>query len=369
MLHPAIRHWSLVLCALPAGLLCTAAAADDMQRGVDLPLYAGVPFNMTQLNASLAQFKADGGQYVSVNVWWFQDTPTSTIIAPSTANGAFSVPDSEVVSVLQAIHNAGLQSALKPIVDATAYTQTAPWRGYLPGGNAWFTGPNNNGYTNFVTHYATMAAQNNVSLFVVGTELASTQWDTADWVNTINSVKATGFTGKLTYGANWNSGSSVIWNPVPWWSSLDYIGIDAYYPLSSKTHPTQADENAAWAAQATLINNWWNALPADQQKNILFTEVGYTNNYPDAQTQAYCYQALLSTLWGKEPWFKGVYWWDWTPNNPPFNYDNLVFQGQPAEQVMATYYSAPEPSTLAVGLLAMTLWTLSPRRRRRIGQQ
>jgi hypothetical protein len=333
--------------------------ADNMQRGVDLPLYVGVPFTANQLAQSLAEFKADGGQYVSVNVWWFQDTPNSTVIAPSTSNGDFSVPDSEVVSVIQAIHAAGLQAALKPIVDATTYNSTQTWRGYLPGGNAWFIGTNNNGYDNFLDHYATIAAQNNVSLFVVGTELASTQWDTADWVNAINGVKSI-YSGKLSYAANWDTGSSPIWNAVPWWSSVDYIGIDAYYPISGST---QAQLNASWASEAGIINTWWNALPADQRKPILFTEVGYDNSNP--QMQANDYQALLSTLWGKEPWFDGVYWWDWTPRaNPPAPDDSLILQSEPAEQVMASYYATPEPSTWALGLSGLLALGIPSLRRR-----
>ncbi len=349
--------WTLLAC-----LICATAEADNMQRGVDLPLYIGVPFTTAQLNASLAEFKADGGQYVDVNVWWFQDTPSSTVIAPSDSNGDFSVPDSEVVSVIQAIQAAGLQAALKPIVDATTYNGSVQWRGELPGGSAWFTGTSGtNGYNGFIEHYATIAAQNNVSLFVVGTELGGTQSDTTDWTNLISSVRGI-YKGPLTYAANW--GSPVLQAPVPWWSSLDYIGIDAYYQLSA-SGTNQTAYNAAWATQAGYINTWWNALPANQQKPILFTEVGYGNNQPDAQTQADWYQALMSNLWEKEPWFEGVYWWDWTPANPPDPDDNLILQDAPAEQVMASYYNAvPEPATWALGLAGLAALGIVRLRRR-----
>jgi hypothetical protein len=35
------------------------------------------------------------------------------------------------------------------------------------------------------------------------------------------------YTGKLTYAANWDD-----FDKVPFWKELDYIGIDAYFPLS-----------------------------------------------------------------------------------------------------------------------------------------
>ncbi len=339
--------------ALLAWLICATAEADNMQRGVDLPLYNS-SVNMTQLAQSLAEFKADGGQYVAVNVWWFQDNINSTVIAPNYS--LYSTNDATTVSVIQAIQAAGLQAALKPIVDMA--NPNGSWRGDIPGGSAWFTGTSGtNGYNAFIEHYATMAAQNNVSLFVVGTELADTQSDTTDWTNLITAVKGI-YKGPLTYAANWNSGSAVIENPVAWWGSLNYIGIDAYYPMPNSPTTTLSQLNAAWASQASTINSWWNALPASEQKPVLFTEVGYGNQdssgATNLQLQANDYKALLSNLWEKEPWFEGAYWWDWTPTTPPESYDNLIFQGTPAEQVMASYYTVPEPATWALALAGLT---------------
>jgi autotransporter-associated beta strand protein len=302
-----------------------------MQRGVDLPLFNS-DFSATQLAQSLAEFKADGGQYVSVNVWWFQDNINSTVIQPN--YNLYSVSDNTVENTIAAIQAQGLQAVLKPIVDLS--NDKNHWRGQIVGGSTWFTGTE--GYDSFLQHYAGIAAQTDCAMFVVGTELGATNSQTSNWVGAISAVRAAGYTGKLSYAAQWASGSSVIDSPVAWWNSLDYIGIDAYYPLSG-TSVSQL--SASWANQAGIINTWWNALPAAQQKPILFTEVGYVNNSPDSQTQANCYQALLSNLWGKQPWFKGAYWWDWTPTTPPQNYDNYIFQGAPAEQVMKSYYVTP----------------------------
>ena len=52
------------------------------QCGVNLPLWNS-DVNMTQLNQSLEEFKADGGRDVSVNVVWFQDNINSTVIQPN----------------------------------------------------------------------------------------------------------------------------------------------------------------------------------------------------------------------------------------------------------------------------------------------
>ena len=42
------------------------------------------------------------------------------------------------------------------------------------------------------------------------------------------------YTGPLTYAANHGNETS-----VGWWNDLDYIGIDAYYPLTNKNNPTE----------------------------------------------------------------------------------------------------------------------------------
>jgi len=42
------------------------------------------------------------------------------------------------------------------------------------------------------------------------------------------------YKGKLWYGANWGS---YIWE-VAWFDAVDYIGCDAYYPLSKLEDPT-----------------------------------------------------------------------------------------------------------------------------------
>jgi hypothetical protein len=340
--------------ALVVGAFCSAASADDMQRGCNLPLYGD--FNtasLAQLGQSLDEFKADGGEYVAVNVWWFQDNINSTVIAPNF--NKYSISDSQVRDTIDAIQARGLKAVLKPLVDMS--NDPGHWRGQIVGGNTWFTGAN--GYDDFLRHFAAIAVEKNVSMFEVGTELSATATQTANWTNAVQVVRDAGYTGKLTFAANWGGGTSVTETPVAWWSSLDYIGIDAYYPISGST---LAEKKAAWANQANIINTWWNALPAAQRKPILFTEVGCGNNAPDPQAQADGYEALLSNLWGKEPWFKGVYWWDWTPATPPLGYDNLIFQGMPAEQVMASYYNTPEPCTLTLALSGFAALLLRRRR-------
>ena len=169
--------WALLAC-----LICSAAVADDMQRGVNLTLWNS-NVDLTQLGQSLDKFKADGGQYVAVNVWWFQDNVNSTVIQPNYS--LYSADDAAVVSTIAAIQARGLKVALKPLVDLS--NDPTHWRGEIAGGNTWFTGAN--GYDAFIDHFAGIAAAKNVNLFEIGTELSATTSQAANWTNVITNVR------------------------------------------------------------------------------------------------------------------------------------------------------------------------------------
>jgi hypothetical protein len=43
---------------------------------------------------------------------------------------------------------------------------------------------------------------------------------------------------------------------VPFWNELDYIGIDAYFPLSDATTPSVLELNDAWQQHIKKIENF-----------------------------------------------------------------------------------------------------------------
>ena len=79
------------------------------------------------------------------------------------------------------------------------------------------------------------------------------------------------YDGELVYGANW--GNPAIGNTVNWWDAVDYVGIDAYYPLTGVNNPTPAQLQTAWTNRANQIETWRNSVAPDKQ--VIFTEVGY----------------------------------------------------------------------------------------------
>jgi homoserine trans-succinylase len=80
---------------------------------------------------------------------------------------------------------------------------------------------------------------------------------------------------KLTYAANWDD-----FDKVPFWNELDYIGIDAYFPLSDATthrcwnldawqqHIKKIEKLQAKTKKNTLYRVWLTATQIRQQRNL-----------------------------------------------------------------------------------------------------
>ena len=78
------------------------------------------------------------------------------------------------------------------------------------------------------------------------------------WTDIIAAVRAV-FSGSSTYSANWDAaispwqgqhglpaGTGDLATQVSFWSALDFVGIDAYAPLSDEPSPVLADLIAGW---------------------------------------------------------------------------------------------------------------------------
>ncbi|HPD14365.1 MAG TPA: hypothetical protein PLE19_05415 [Planctomycetota bacterium] len=324
-------------------------APDALHKGVALPLW-NENVDLGQLNTSLANLKALGVNWVELNVFWFQDTIASTVIAPDFTR--WSASDASVRAAIDAVHAQGMRVMLKPLVDLR--NDPTHWRGNIPGSAEWFTGVQ--GYGAFLNHWAAIAEEKGVELLCVGTELVTASAQEAAWRAVVAGVRAR-YSGPLVYAANQGGTASATQENIAWWDALDYIGLDAYYPLTTKTNPTVAELQAAWAARAAMIDAWLASLDPADRKPVLFTEVGYRswdganmdpasqagkgNANVDLQEQADCYTALFSTLWRQESWLMGVYWWNWEVDpNPVWEAANWYTpQGKPAQAVIGQYYA------------------------------
>lgn len=202
-------------------------------------------------------------------------------------------------------------------------------------------------YNEFILHYARLAEANDIEFLCIGTELHQTAVQRPkNWRRIIKDIRAV-FSGKLTYAANWSG----EFEEIEFWDELDYIGIQAYFPLSEHASPNVASIEQGWDLAFQSIER----IQARFQKPVLFTEVGYKST-PDGlikpwewdapakaaksqaglDTQARAYEVFFNKVW-QRPWMAGAFWWKWFPTGPSAR-DAFSPQGKPAEEVLGRWY-------------------------------
>ena len=205
-----------------------------------------------------------------------------------------------------------------------------------------------NTYTKFILEYAELAENINADLFCIGTELEKFIENRSDyWFDLIKKIKNI-YKGRLTYAANWDE-----FKRTPFWSELDFIGIDAYFPVSINKTPTVKECLKGWELHKEVVKE----ISSRYDKPILFTEFGYRSvDYSgkepwksnrnmdqvnlDAQTNTT--QALFKSFWD-EDWFAGGFLWKWHHNNEQAGgVDNTRFtpQNKPVEVLIKKHYEA-----------------------------
>ena len=308
-----------------------------------------------------------GVTWVALNAWEFQDTLFSTTIAPDYTS--YSTPDDSLARVVQELHSRGIKVLLKPMVDV----KTGQWRGLIPPSAGWF-----NEYGDFITRWAVKADAWGVDALSIGCEFRTVIQSTpavalrAAVGDMVTAVRGVGFTGPLTYSANHDS-----YEDVPFWDLMDYIGIDAYFRLTTERDPTPAELGLAWSGHADDIEDWWlNTLTEAERKKVLFTEIGYTNwdgtntmpnqwgpfyydgngdPVTDPAEQAACYQAAMVETWERE-WMDGYFWWIWDPEPGGADWNPFSPQMNAPTMVVLRRAYIPEPTCLVLvgaGLLAL----------------
>ncbi len=374
-----MRRFAWIVSVVMSCAFAANARADLLYNGMSYLNFTssgGTTGSMLDSPSTVLSMQQVGVNTVALNIWDFTPSTTSTSIAPDYS--MYSSSDAQVVAAINDIHAAGMNVLLKPMVDVNDGRGT--WRGNInPAStdvNAWF-----NSYDTFIDHYATLAANNGVNLFSVGCELNQMEQYTSNWTSLISGVRgiynAAGDTSeKLTYAANWsvNQFDEGGYTNIAWWNQLDYIGIDAYFPLANVADPTEASLLTAWGNQAAAINSWRLAAGLGNE-NVIFTEAGYqaqsttaenpagtvVSGRQDIAAQANAYQALLQTM-APEPWFDGVFWWEWSPQKPSSRDNSFDPQNKSATDSVLESFYVPEPASAGLAV-AFGLTLLQVRRR------
>ncbi|MCB0643011.1 MAG: hypothetical protein KDC44_15285 [Phaeodactylibacter sp.] len=203
-------------------------------------------------------------------------------------------------------------------------------------------------YEAYILPMADMAETIGVDLFCVGTEFKIGAVKRPEfWRKLIKKVRER-YSGQLVYAANWDEYQSITF-----WDELDYIGINAYFPLVNSATPSVKSLEQAWSPIAKQIK----AFAQRVQKPVLFTEFGYLSvdgcayntwelegqiNQLDIneQAQANALDALFGTFWHTSYW-AGGFLWKWFPEmkgHEGYPAKDYTPQGKLAEKNLKSWY-------------------------------
>ncbi len=202
-------------------------------------------------------------------------------------------------------------------------------------------------YTTYIMAYANVAKEYDVELYCIGTEYRKSAAQRPEyWRGLIKKVREV-YKGEITYAANWDN-----YHNVKFWDDLDYIGVDAYFPLSNKAKPSMEELKVNWKKVESNLKGY----SEEYERPILFTEYGYksieyTNsghwNYQEdtvktsMQAQVTAYEALFQSVWQKN-WMAGGFFWKWHVRNDREigGAENRRYtpQGKPSADVIAEWY-------------------------------
>ena len=301
------------------------------QKGVVYTSWMSDELAMPASDIKLVYIKDSGYDTVSIMVPAYQEELDSDVIFTNDKPGGDTPTEESLKHAVQTCHKLGLRVMIKPHVDP----RTNEARINIMASEEWF-----DSYEDFIVRYAKFSQENDVELYSVGTELEATTFSAwaHRWDQVIDKVEEV-YDGDLTYSANWTE-----YREVPFWGRMDFIGIDAYFPLAEGDYSTVADLAKAWEKEADDIEKWLEERGLTE-KGVLLTEIGYPSadkasrqpwvaisRIEDQQEQADCFQAMFEVLM-KRPWFKGYYIWQYFPQD---RWSPLGFtvKGKKAEEVI-----------------------------------
>ena len=302
-----------------------------------------------------------GCTWIALTVFEYQDSSSSTNIEPNTTGvnplthrpwSTTSTMD-DIRTGIREARSRNMNIMLKPHVDL----YSGQWRAaILPDHDGkWFAS-----YSTMLMKYARLAAESNIEILCIGTELvrATQRQFTAQWRTLISTIRRQ-YHGKLVYASNWSGAFDygINWpeyDQVEFWNELDYIGIDAYYPLTDHRDDPQPSFAAA-LMKLRAPSAAFRILSARFGKPILITEIGIqsvkgalaapwdysigaSNASADNSVQDFYYRAII-TGFGSEPWCTGVFWWNWESVVSPNESTNYTPRNKRAAITLKKWYT------------------------------
>ena len=261
--------------------------------------------------------------WISLTPFGFQASYNSPEIRFGRSRGSGRNRDYRMAHTTRLAKEKGIKVMLKPHIWLRDHD--GKWRSDIDmetpeAWQVWFAA-----YEKFILHHAQLAEEHQIESLCIGTELylCTTQHET-QWRQLIQKIR-TVYSGQLTYAANFYK----EYEEIQFWDALDYIGIQAYFPLTDQVNPSLKTLKKGWEPHFKKIKK----IHKKWKKPVVFTEFGYRSSndaaiHPweweerghidstkiSAKIQAICYDALFETFW-QEDWIAGTFLWKWTREN------------------------------------------------------
>ena len=279
---------------------------------IESALHPGKGYGSPAFERTLDETKRLGGTWVSL-------TPFGRVLdlTPSGVSWTFEQRyEDNRKAVLRAIGQAQ-RKGLRVLLVPHLWVESGGWRGEINPGDdaAWERWAKS--YGAFLRTWAEVARDGKADMLAVGVELRSwvTTTHAPSFVELVREIRSV-YPGPLTYAANWDDAEQTVI-----WGELDYIGVNAFFPLANETGSSFGRLLEGGRDVAKRLG----ALSREWRKPIVLTEFGYTTRpdpavrpweWPDSMTnvvvdevaQADAYAALLAPLID-EPWLAGAFVW------------------------------------------------------------
>ncbi len=211
-------------------------------------------------------------------------------------------------------------------------------------------------YSDGLLEYVEIAEKRGVPLICIGSNLKYLEKYSKHWKELIEKLRST-YHGQLTYGLKWwaTNGDFNLLLKCEWLKDLDYIGVNAYFPLIDKEELNLNDIVGSWYKNLNGRNviEELRILVNKYGRNIILTEIGYRSivnslknpenskidgNYSE-DVQALAYEALFNVFLN-QTWLKGIFIREWTigyspkPNDKSYN-----VKGKKSEDLIRKVFS------------------------------
>lgn len=253
-----------------------------------------------------------------------------------------------LIKEIQNLKKTGIKVVLKPHIWIGGLSfDPDNWRNKIDFENKndlekWFEN-----YSEFIMEQAKLAEELNIELFVIGTELVELAKYKSHWEKLISDIRSV-YSGKLTYAAEGRKAKN-----VPFWNNLDYIGIDAYFPISNKENPSLDELTEGWERYDSELKK----LSDNFNKKIIFTEIGYksvegtaikpwqwvdNDSVMSEDEQARCYKAMFEFIKNKK-YMAGIFVWKYFSDMDSHEERGNIKKGftpykKEAEKIVSEYF-------------------------------